>query len=96
VLQQAVADRQAVEASNRQTIDRVLARPDVQAAAARLGLDVKDARTAVASIGGEELAAVAQAAQAVDVDLAGGQNRTVTISITTLLLLIIIIILIAD
>ena len=97
VLQQAIAEQQSVDATNRQTVERVLARPDVQVVAARLGLDIKDARTAVAGINGDELAAVAQTAQAADQDLAGGlSNPTLTISLVTLLLIIIIVILIAD
>jgi hypothetical protein len=96
VLQQAIAEQTAVDTAHRQVVERVLARPDVQVVAARLGLDIRDARTAIAGISGEELAAVAQTAQTVDQDLAGGQNQTVTISVVTLLLIIIIVILIAD
>jgi len=97
VLQQAIAEQTAVDTAHRQVVERVLARPDVQVVAARLGLDIRDARTAIAGISGEELAAVAQSAQAVDQDLAGGvSNPTITISLVTLLLVIIIVILIAD
>ena len=96
ILYGAIAEQHAADAANRQTIERVLARPDVQVVAARLGLDIKDARTAIASASGEELAVVAQTAQAVDQDLAGGQNQTITISVVTLLLIIIIVLLIAD
>jgi hypothetical protein len=97
VLQTAIAEQQSVDAANRQMVERVLARPDVQVVAARLGLDIKDARTAIAGINSEELAAVAQTAQAVDQDLAGGlSNPTITISLVTLLLIIIIVILVAD
>jgi hypothetical protein len=97
VLQQAIAEQSAVDAAHRQVVERVLARPDVQVVAARLGLDIKDARTAIAGLGHDELAAIAQTAQAVDQDLAGGVNNpTITISLVTLLLIIIIVILIAD
>ena len=97
VLQQALAAQQSADVTNRQTIERVLARTDVQVVAARLGLDIKDARTAIAAISGEELAAVAETARAVDQDLAGGlANPTLTISLVTLLLIIIIVILLAD
>jgi hypothetical protein len=94
VLQQAIAEQHAVDDANRQLIERVLVRPEVQTVAARMGLDIKDARTAIAGISGEELAAVAQTAAAVD--LAGGQGPTVTISLVVLLLVIIIVILLAD
>ena len=97
VLQQAIAERSAADSANRQMVERVLARPDVQVVAARLGLDIKDARTAIAGISGDELAAVAQTARAADQDLSGGLgNPTITISLVTLLLIIIIVILIAD
>jgi hypothetical protein len=97
IMQRAIADQLAVDAANRQVIERVLARPEVQQVALRLGLDVKDARTAIAGAGGAELAAIAQTAEAVDRDLAGGVgNPTITISLVTLLLIIIIVILIAD
>jgi hypothetical protein len=97
VMQQAIAEQQSRDTANRQTIERVLARSDVQVVAARLGLDVKDARTAIAGISGEELAAVAETARSADQDLAGGLgNPTITISLVTLLLIIILVILIAD
>ena len=94
ILQQAIAEQRALDDANRQLIARVLVRPDVQVVAARMGLDIKDARTAIASISGEELATVASTAAAVDV--AGGQGPTITISLVVLLLVIIIVILIAD
>jgi hypothetical protein len=59
-----------------------------------MGVDIKDARTAIAGISGDELAAIASTAEAVD--LAGGQGPTVTISLVVLLLVIIIVILLAD
>ena len=97
VLQQAIAERGAVDSANRQMVERVFARPDVQVVAGRLGLDIKDARTAIAGISGDELAAVAETARAVDQDLsAGAPNPTITISLVTLLLIIIIVILVAD
>ena len=96
VMYETIASHQAADTANRQTIERVLARPDVQVVAARLGLDIKDARTAIATVSGDELAEIAQTAQVIDQDLAGGQNQTITISVVTLLLIIIIVILVAD
>jgi hypothetical protein len=95
VLQQAIAERSSVDSANRQMIERVLARPDVQVVASRLGLDIKDARTAIAGISGDELAAVAQTARAADLS-GGAANPTITISLVALLLIIIIVILVAD
>jgi sugar diacid utilization regulator len=94
-LQQAIAAQSAADAASRQLIDRALARPDVEAAAARMGLDLQDARTAIAGLSGQDLALVAQQAGLVNADPVGGQ-RTIVISVTTLLLIIIIILLIAD
>jgi hypothetical protein len=93
-MQRAIAEKDAADALNRQVVSRVLARSEVEAVALRLGLDVKQARAAVAHLDSEALAAVAQPARAVDADLAGGQ--TIVISVTTLLLIIIIVLLIAD
>ena len=95
MLQQALADRLTADAGKRKTIDDVLTRPEAQAAAARLGVDIADARSAVAQLDGAELERVAAHAAAVQADLAGGQ-RTIVISVTTLLLIIIIILLVAD
>jgi hypothetical protein len=92
---QAIDRQGSVDAANRQVVERVRSRPDVQAAAERLGLDVKQARSAIAQLDSAELAAVAGQAQAVDNDPAGGQ-RYIVVSVTTLLLIIIIILLIAD
>lgn len=72
-----------------------LERSDVKALASQMGLDLRQANTAVAQLTGDELASVAQSAGAVQADLAGG-NNTVTISVTTLLLILIIIILVAN
>jgi hypothetical protein len=95
VLHQAIADRAAADAANRQTVERLLSRPEVEVVAARMGLDIKDARTAVGTLTSQDLALVAGHASAVEADLAGGQ-RTIVISLTTLLLIIIIIILLVD
>jgi sugar diacid utilization regulator len=94
-LQQAITDQRAVDAANRQVVERVLARAEVADVAARMGIDLKDARSAIAGLSSEDLAAIAQPAQAAEADLAGGQ-RTIVISVTTLLLIIIIVLLIAN
>lgn len=94
-MQQAVAAKASADETNRQVVRKVLDRSDVKALANQMGLDVRQAETAVGQLSGEELASLAQAASAAQADLAGGSN-TVTISLTTLLLIIIIIILIAN
>jgi NACalpha-BTF3-like transcription factor len=92
---EAIAQKHATDSENRQVVERVLARHDVQVMAARMGLDVQQARTALAEMTSEELAAVSQPARAAEADLSGGQT-TVVISLTTLLLIIIIVLLVAD
>lgn len=94
-MQQAIAAKASTDEANRQVVRNVLDRSDVQALANQMGLDVRQAKTAVAQLSGDELASLAQSASAAQADLAGGSN-TITISVTTLLLIIIIIILIAN
>lgn len=94
-LQQALVDRTAVEATQRAQVQQVLDRAEVQQLASRMGLNLADARTAVGTLSGQQLADVAAQASAADAALAGGAN-TIVISATTLLLIIIIIILLAQ
>ncbi len=94
-MQQAVSAKASADEANRQVVRNVLERSDVKALASQMGLDLRQANTAVAQLTGDELASVAQSAGAVQADLAGG-NNTVTISVTTLLLILIIIILVAN
>lgn len=94
-LQRALAAQSAAEEATRADVRRVLDRAEVQALAARMGLDLADARSAVATLSGVQLAQAAERAQAVDVALAGGA-ATVVISLTSLLLILIIVILLAD
>jgi predicted amino acid dehydrogenase len=84
-LQRALAAQSAAEEAQRAEVRRVLDRTEVQELAARMGLDLADARSAVATLSGVQLAQAAERAQAVDVAIAGGQ-ATIVISLTTLLL----------
>lgn len=95
VLRQALQNHAAAESAERAQIDRLLARDDVAQLAARLGLDLRDARAAVPGLSGTHLAIASARAEALDVALAGGQ-ATIVISLTTLLLVLIIVILLAD
>lgn len=89
----ALADKAATESAQRDLVRRVLDRSDARAVAARLGLSVQQAESAVAVLTAAELNTVAQHAAAVESSaLAGGAN-TVVISVTTLLLILIIVIL---
>ena len=94
-IKQAIAAKVAVDRDTRQTVLKVLDRDDVRKIAAKMGLDVKRAQTAVAALEGEKLADLASAARSAEHDLAGG-SRVVTISVTTLLLILILVVLIAN
>jgi hypothetical protein len=95
-MDQALAAKAASESAQRELVRRVLDRDDVRAMAARMGLSVEQADSAVAGLSGQELGTLAQHASAVeDAALAGGAN-TVVISVTTLLLILIIVILLAS
>jgi hypothetical protein len=96
-LQQAIADRAAADQANRTAVTQALERDDARALAARMGLNIKDAQQAVQQMSSDQLARAAEAAraaQAADLDQAGG-STTIVISLTTLLLIIIVVLLIA-
>ena len=92
-LQQAMMDKAAADAANRDLVRSVLRLEGAREVAARFGLDVTRAEQAVATLDGDELTAVAATAQTVENELAGEQTY-VTISLTALLLIIILILLI--
>jgi hypothetical protein len=87
-LQQHVAGTEA----DRAVVQRLLARPDVQALAAEIGLDVRRAQTAVATLDGEQLSDLAARARAAEQGLAGGQG-SVRISTTLIIIALLVIIL---
>lgn len=93
-MNRAVAVQTATDQQNRDVVIGVLHQPQVQALAAKLGLDVTKADAAIATISGAELKTLATQARAANAPLSGGSN-TVIISTTTLLLIIIIVILVA-
>ena len=94
-MSQALADKADSEHAQRDLVRRVLDRANVREMAARMGLDVAQASSAVATLSGAELGVLAEHAGAVETEaLAGGAN-TVVISVTTLLLILIIVILLA-
>lgn len=94
-LHRALAVQAETERGEREQIARVLGRDDVRQMAARLGLDVARASSAVATLSGADLSTAARHAAALDAGLAGGAS-TIVISTTTLLLIIIIVILLAN
>ena len=82
-------------AADRETVQRVLDHPEVAATAGKVGVDLKRASAAVATLDGAQLAELAAQARQVDEALAGGQSRIVistTLIIIALLVLILIIV----
>jgi hypothetical protein len=93
-LEQAMIDKAAADAASRDLVRSVLDHDAARNLAERMSLDLTRAERAVATLEGEELAALAATAQAVDTELSG-EAQYVTISVTALLLIIIIVLLIA-
>jgi len=81
----------AVDA-DRAVVQRLLARPDVQAIAADMGLDVRRAQTAVATLDGDQLSRLASQARQAEQELAGGQG-SIRISTTLIIIALLVIIL---
>lgn len=94
-VEQALALKVEAENTSRAAIQALLQREEVKEMAGNLGLDVRRAESAVATLQGADLQRVAQQA-AVANDLLAGGAQTIQISVVTLLLIIIIIILLAD
>ena len=91
-LVRAISERISTETAERQAIRTVLGRDEVASVARQMGLDLKQASSAVDTLSGEELQRLADQATAIDQALAGG-DTTIQISLVVALLVIIIIIL---
>ena len=87
----AVADGAAKQDTNRATVREALERPEVQAVASKLGLDLSRANAAVDTMSGAELEQAANAAQQVNEQLVGGAS-TVVISTTTVIIILLLVI----
>ena len=92
VLDAAVQQHVSSADADRQLVQRLLDRADVQAVAGGAGIDIRSAVTAVRSMDPASLADVASQARAVDQALAGGQSR-VTINTTFLIIGLLVLIL---
>ena len=95
ILDAAVQDHVSTTAADRETVLRLLERPDVQAVAGDIGLDLRRAQSAISTLEGQQLTDLAAQAQQVEQALAGGQSRIVistTLIIIALLVLILIIV----
>ena len=93
-LDRAVADHIRQGADDRQEVLRVLENEQVRELAEGVGVDLKQAKAAIATLDETELGAIAAQARAVNDALAGGQG-SVTISTTVIGLLILILLIVA-
>jgi hypothetical protein len=92
VLNRALADHIRQDADDRQEVLRVLENAQVRELAEGVGVDLKQAKAAIATLDETELGAIAVQARAVNDALAGGQS-TVTISTTVIIIGLLILIL---
>jgi hypothetical protein len=86
-----VSGAAAKQDTDRATVRETLERPEVQAVAAKLGLDLTRATAAVDTLSGADLDKAANAAQQVNQQLVGGAS-TVVISTTTILIVLLLVI----
>src|SRR5882757_2101446 len=86
-----VADAAAKQDTNRATVREALERPEVQAVASKLGLDLSNATAAVDTLSGVDLDKAANAAHQVNEQLVGGAS-TVVISTTTIIIILLLVI----
>jgi hypothetical protein len=86
-----VADGVAKQDAHRAVVHEALDRPEVQAVASKLGLDLNRAAAAVDTLSGAELEKAANAAQQVNDQLVGGAS-TVVISTTTIIIILLLVI----
>jgi hypothetical protein len=98
MLDQAVQQRVTRDQADREAILSLLQRAEVREVAAKAGLSLDKARTAVSTLQGDDLQQAASQARQVQNDLAGGAS-TIVISTTTViivLLLVLLIVVVAD
>jgi hypothetical protein len=93
VLDSAVQDHVTNEAADRETVQRLLERPEVQSLAHDLGLDMRQAKSAVSTLDAGQLATAAAQARQAEQGLAGGQS-SITISTTMIIIGLLVLILI--
>ena len=91
-LDAALQQHAAGAAAERETVMRLLDRPEVRKMAGEMGLDLQRAKGAVSTLDGQQLTDLAAQAQQAEDGLAGGQSR-VTISTTLIIIVLLVIIL---
>lgn len=88
----ALSSQADLERTQREAVRQVLDRADARELAARMGLSIERANSAIATLSGAELNSLAQQASAAETPLAGGAS-TIVVSTTTVILVLIIVIL---
>ena len=89
----AVTARVAQQDADRASVAEALKRPEVREAASRMGVDLSTVDARIATLAGADLERAADAARAINDDLAGGAS-SVTIGTTTLIIILLLLILI--
>ena len=92
-LDAALQQHAAGTAADREDVLRVLERAEVKSVAGRMGVDLRTAKTAIATLDGEQLTQLASQARQVDQTLSGGAS-TIVISTTTVIIALLVVILI--
>ena len=92
-LDKAVQERVAGDQADRDAIQSLLRRAEVREVADKAGISLDKAIAAVSTLQGDDLRQLAQQAQQVDNQLAGGAS-TIVISTTTIIIILLLIILI--
>jgi len=92
-LDAALQQHSAAAAAEREAVLRVLDHAQVKEVAGKIGVDLRQAKSAVATMDAQQLAQVSLQARAVDQALAGGAS-TVVISTTTIIIALLVVILI--
>ena len=88
----ALQQQTAASAADREAVLRVLDHAQVKDVADRVGVDLRQAKSAVGTMSAEQLAQVSAQAQQVDQALAGGAS-TLVISTTTIIIALLVVIL---
>jgi hypothetical protein len=87
--------RSGEEQEQRESIRRVLSRPEVREVVARFGLNIARAESAVDTLEGAELSKIAAHAREVETSLDGGATVIITTTAIILILLLVILIIVA-
>ena len=89
-----VSDAAAKQDTNRAAVREALQKPEVQAVASKLGLDLTRAAAAVDAMSGADLERAADAAQQVNDQLVGGASSVVISTTAIIIILLLVVILI--